>query len=304
MHLPFTVDLIAIVGPTAVGKTALAAHLAGEFNGEIISADSRQVYKRMDIGTGKDLSDYIVNGEQVPYHLIDIAEPSEEYNLYKFRTDFSISFKQIKERGKIAILAGGTGLYLSAVIQNYNLIKADDDIEFLNQLNSFSDERLKRLLLELRPVQHNTTDMIDRQRIINAICVAKAEDAAGQPDPLKTFVLGINPGRKIVKERITARLKHRLKNGMIEEVQNLVHEGIDFERLNLLGLEYRYISLYLLGQLNYNDMYQKLNSAIHAFAKRQMTWFRKMEKEGVVIHWLDTPDFNMAKDLIVKHCIN
>jgi len=303
MYTDSLVDIIAVIGPTAVGKTALGAKLAYEFNGEIISADSRQVYKKMDLGTGKDFSDYNVNGNLIPYWLIDIAEPSEEYNLFRFTQDFYNCYDQIKERKKLPFLVGGTGLYLSAVLQNYTLNRVAEDEEYKTELFSMPDEQLREILLSYKPFQHNSTDLLERDRIIQAIIVARYDSSSAAPrKQLNSFILGINPERNQVRRRITERLKHRLQNGMIEEVRNLIDEGLSMERLNLFGLEYRYVSLYLQGKLNYNDMYQKLNSAIHAFAKRQMTWFRKMEREGTKIQWIENADFELAKSLINEHC--
>lgn len=300
MNTDSHIDLIAIIGPTAVGKTALGAKLAYEFNGEVISADSRQVYKGLDIGTGKDLSDYTINGTTIHYHLIDIADPSEEYNLFRFTEDFYNSYEMIKRKNKVPFLIGGTGLYLSAILQSYKLNKQDEDEDYRSELISMTDEQLRKILLSYKPAQHNTTDLFDRERTIKAIMIAKAEDTASNAHHINSLIIGVNPGREIVKSRITERLKHRLKNGMIEEVKKLINSGVTYERLDLLGLEYRYIGLYLRSKLNYNDMFQKLNSSIHDFAKRQMTWFRKMQREGVNIHWLDKPDIDAARELIRK----
>lgn len=288
--------LIVIIGPTAVGKTNFAVRLASLYNGEIISADSRQVYKGMTIGTGKDLDEYKINNIHVPYHLIDITEPSDEYNLYQFQKDFKSSFNEIINKNKLPFLVGGTGLYIHSVLKNYSLKDVDFNSDRSKYLSQLSEQELINLLNDLHPTQHNTTDSIDRQRTIKAILIAEAQSKPQiQELDINPLVIGIREERKIIKDRITLRLKSRLKNGMIEEVEGLIEKGITFEKLNYFGLEYRYIGSYIKGEINYNDMYQKLNSAIHKFAKRQMTWFRKMEREGVKINWLAFEDFEKAK---------
>ncbi len=297
-------NLITVLGPTACGKTKLAAKLADYFNGEIISADSRQVYKRMNIGTGKDLQEFFFNGRQIPYHLIDIVEPTEEFNLFLFTEHFSKAFQEISEKKKTPFLTGGTGMYLSAILQNYQLAKTDFTSERKNELEKIPVEALAALLFLLNPKLHNTTDLLDKDRLIKAILVAEAslnDEAAGRAKVF-SFTIGIQPERKILKEKISERLKLRLQNGMIEEVEQLVAEGISFEKLNFFGLEYRYVGLYLQKKLTYNDMFQKLRGAINQFAKRQMTWFRKMEREGVSIYWLPEADFSEAKNLIESKC--
>ena len=315
--------LITILGPTATGKTKLAVQLTDYFNGEIISADSRQVYRGMNIGTGKDLSDYNINGRQIPYHLIDVIDPTEEFDLYKFQQMFYKAFDDIKSRNKIPFLVGGTGLYLSSVLLNYNLNKAEFE-KVKQEYSSLSDNDLKNILKNLNPDLHNTTDLNERDRILKAIAVAKSNshfdlDRSGEKSENKkekdfsvvsllrndsnkkihSLNIGVNLSRDEIKKRITARLKKRLdEEGMIDEVKRLMESGVSYDKMVFFGLEYKYIAKYLQGELNKNDMFQKLNSAIHAFAKRQMTWFRKMEKEGVIINWIDGPDFNKAKQLI------
>lgn len=296
-------NLITILGPTAVGKTRLAALLAHRFNGEIISADSRQVYKGMDIGTGKDLDDYIVEGNVVPHHLIDVIEPAEEYNLYLFHKMFFEAYNKIIARNNTPFLAGGTGLYLHSVIKGYNLEEVEFENAAYEKLNSLSIEELQTKLKSLNPKLHNTTDLLIKERIIKAIIVFEKEknvqyDASKKINPL---VIGISLERSEVKKRITERLKRRLENGMIEEIKKIVDEGISFDKLDFFGLEYKFIGRFLKGELNYNDMYQKLNSAIHDFAKRQMTWFRKMEREGITIHWINGADFSAAEKIILEH---
>lgn len=293
-------NIITILGPTATGKTRLASLLSSKYNGEVISADSRQVYKDMNIGTGKDYQDYIVNDKLVKYHLIDIVKPSEEYNVYRFKEDFIKTYNEIHSKNKLPIFCGGTGLYLSSVLQNYILSKVNMDLEEQTPLLGYSNEELKALLLQKKNIQHNVTDLIDRNRTIKALMVA---NAAGNDYPETSFIkslnIGINPGREIIKKRITQRLKLRLANGLPEEVESLINNGISKERLLFFGLEYKFLTLYLTGELTYNNMYQRLESAIHHFAKRQMTWFRKMEKEGIKIHWIDSPDL-VAADKIIK----
>jgi tRNA dimethylallyltransferase len=294
-------DLITILGPTATGKTKLAVQLADYFKGEIISADSRQVYCGMNIGTGKDLSEYSVNEKQIPYHLIDIINPTEEFNLYSFQQLFYKSFDEIKSKDKLPFLVGGTGMYLSSILQNYNLRKADFEMESKN-FSSLADDELKEMLMGLNPKLHNRTDLNDRDRILKAIVIAKAKLDADQAPKINSLNIGVKLSRDEIKKRITARLKKRLdEEGMVDEVKSLMDSGISYDKMIFFGLEYKFIAQYLKGELNKNDMFQKLNSAIHSFAKRQMTWFRKMEKEGVTINWIDGPDFNKAKDLIENY---
>jgi tRNA dimethylallyltransferase len=291
-------NLITILGPTAVGKTRLSVLLAHHYNGEIISADSRQVYRKMNIGTGKDYSDYIVDGEKIKYHLIDIAEPSEEFNLYLYKQMFYESFRKISDAGKIPFLVGGTGMYLSSIIQDYELKPADRSVEKLKQLSSLNDDELVKLLRSRKNNLHNITDLTDRKRITEAILIAESELDIMKDEKIVSLNIGIQLPRNIVKKKITERLSTRLKQGMIEEVKTLLDEGIEYEKLISFGLEYKFITLYLMQEISYNDMFQKLNSAIHNFAKRQMTWFRKMEKEGVEIFWVDGSDFNVVKKII------
>lgn len=290
-------DLLTVLGPTAVGKTALAVKLATDFDGEIISADSRQVYKGMDIGTGKDLFEF--EKSKIKYHLIDICDPNEEYNLFRFTNDFKNSFNKIKKRNNLPVLTGGTGLYLSAVLQSYNLPKAECNADELKKLRSLSMDELKNTLLNLKPDIHNITDLTDKERLITAILVemGRAENQS-TPVKLSSLNIGVRLDREEIKKRITARLKKRLSEGMIQEVESLLKKGITFEKLEYFGLEYKFISRFLAGRMNYNDMFQKLNSAIHAFAKRQMTWFRKMEREGVIINWFSPDDYPAIKNFV------
>lgn len=294
-------NLVTILGTTAAGKTKLAVQLADYFNGEIISADSRQVYRGMDVGTGKDLSEYNFRGKQIPYHLIDIIEPSDEFDLYKFKQFFLVAFEKISAKNRLPFLVGGTGMYLSSVLQNYNLKKADFEKTRL-EYSLLNDEQLRDILKKLNPSLHNTTDLNDRNRILKAIAVSKALQDEIKGAEINSYNIGIKFSREEIKTRITSRLKKRLDNeGMIDEVKLLLNSGVSYDKMIFFGLEYKFIAQYLKGELSRNDMFQKLNSAIHSFAKRQMTWFRKMEKEGVVINWIDGSDFNKAKELIEKN---
>ncbi len=295
-------DLITILGPTATGKTRLAAYLAKELNGEIISSDSRQVYKYMNLGTGKDLGDYNVHGTTVPYHLIDITEPTEEYNLYRFTLDFYNVYNQIKERKKIPFLVGGTGLYLSSIIQNYELKQADFNSARKKELELLTETQLRELLLSLKPNPHNITDQTEKERIIKAIIVEESNlEVLPGKHPPNSLNIGIKLQRNEIRKRITERLEKRLNEGMIEEAEGLLKRGITFEKLSYFGLEYKYLGLYIEGKLNYSEMFQKLNTAIHRFAKRQMTWFRKMEREDVKINWFDGKDYNLVLNFIKEN---
>lgn len=292
-------NLITILGPTAVGKTSLAAKLAKKFNGEIISADSRQVYKGMDIGTGKDLNDYIVENDKVPYHLIDVISPEEEFDLYKFTQYFNTAFEDITNRNKIPFLVGGTGLYLHSILSGYNLAAVDFKSKRAEELSKLNKQELTNTLLNTKTDLHNTTDLTDKKRIIKAILIAEQSSKKENQKPsINSLTIGVKLDREEIKKRITKRLKERLQNGMIEEAKKLIDDGISHDKLQFFGLEYKYLSLYLQGKLNYNDMYQKLNSAIHNFAKRQMTWFRKMEKEGITINWINGNNFTEAESII------
>jgi len=289
-------DLITILGPTASGKTSIAAQLAKDFNGEIISADSRQVYKGMSIGTGKDLIEFQKNN--VEYHLIDIVEPLEDYNLFRFTNDFQSAFESIKSKGKLPILVGGTGLYISAVLQSYKLPEINNENE-LKKLSDLTVTQLKDTLIKLKPKLHNVTDLSSKDRIIKAILIEQAREKVNPSFPnLLSLNIGISSEREKIKRRITERLKQRLAAGMIEEVKELLRKGVSPERLNYFGLEYKFVSQYIDNKLNYNDMFQRLNSAIHSFAKRQMTWFRKMEREGVKIYWFPADDYPKVKSFL------
>ena len=281
--------LIVILGPTAVGKTRFAVKLANKFNGEIISADSRQVYKRMNIGTGKDLDDYKIDDREIPYHLIDIIEPTEEFDLFHFQKLFKDAFKKIASQKRIPLLVGGTALYIHSILKNYQMLDVDFNSSRRKELEILPIEELRSLVKEKRTIAHNTTDLIEKERIIKAILISEQKNSVTKNDHLKlmNFVIGLKDDREMIKKNITKRLKERLENGMIEEVEKLIKSGISYEKLDFFGLEYKFIGRHIKGELNYNDMFQKLNSSIHKFAKRQMTWFRKMEREGIDIHWID-----------------
>ena len=294
--------MITILGPTASGKTVLAARLAFELNGEIISADSRQVYREMNIGTGKDYDDYIVNGTLVPYHLIDIVDPGYEYNIFEFQKDFLSVYKDLKARGKTPVLCGGSGMYLEAVLKGYHLSEARTDEDFLASLEGKTDDELAGLLRTFT-LPHNTTDFYDRPRLFKAILVARSSAIGGKDSLLSkdsgsrntgfvfpcidSTIFGINFPRGLVKTRISERLHDRLEHGMTDEVQALLDAGISPTRLMKYGLEYKFVTLYLTRQLSRSDLFSQLNIAIRQFAKRQMTWFRRMERHGIKIHWID-----------------
>jgi tRNA dimethylallyltransferase len=296
------IPVITILGPTASGKTALAARLAYDLDGEVISADSRQVYRRMDIGTGKDRDDYILKEKTIPVHLIDIADPGYEYNVFEYQQDFRKVYREISERGKTPILCGGSGMYLEAVLKGYNLKKIEGDSSLKEELESKTDVELKDILRSMRTT-HNITDLMDRKRTIKAIEIATIsknyENHTGDILTLKPVIIGIRFEREIIRKRITERLISRLQNGMIEEVKSLLDQGLTASQLKFYGLEYRYITQFLLNELDYDSMFRLLNTAIHQFAKRQMTWFRRMEKNCFNIHWIDgTLDLEIKAGLV------
>jgi tRNA dimethylallyltransferase len=278
--------LITILGPTASGKTALAARLAYKTDGEIISADSRQVYRGMDIGTGKDIGDYTINGTKIPVHVIDIHDPGYEYNIFEFQKDFANAYEEITCRGKQPILCGGSGMYLESVLKGYNLSSIQKDPKWEESLRQKTDDELKQLLLSYR-IPHNTTDFTDRERLIRALAIATSAQTKTTSSPIDTQIFGIRFDRETLRRRITQRLEYRLKNGMIEEMERLLVSGLTPGQLKFYGLEYRYVTMYLNKEIEYTEMFRLLNIAIHQFAKRQMTWFRRMERNGFIIHWLD-----------------
>ena len=283
-------DLITVLGPTACGKTRFAAHLASRIKGEIISADSRQVYRRMDIGTGKDYDDYIVGNKRIPCHLTDILEPGEKFNVYEYQQMFIKVFNEIKARNNIPVLCGGSGLYIEAVTKGYKLLPVPQNKELRRELELKSLEELAAILSSYKKI-HNITDIDTKKRAIRAIEIEhyyKEHEESKQGYPvISNIFVGINADRISRRERITARLNERLKAGMVDEVRNLLDEGIKPEDLMYYGLEYKYITKYITGEIDYDTMAGKLNIAIHRFAKRQMTWFRKMERAGDRIYWLD-----------------
>lgn len=282
--------LVTILGPTAAGKTKLAAHLASRLNGEIISADSRQVYRHMDLGTGKDYEDYLVNGQKVPYHLIDIVDPGYKYNVYEFQKDFIEAYNRVLEQDKYPIMCGGSGLYLEAVLNNYRLISVPNDDKLRLALKDKSLEELAEILAEYKKL-HNKTDVDTIPRAIRAIEIEKFyvdnETVDTSFPDIKSLIIGVNIDRNSRRQKITKRLKERLEGGMIEEVENLKDKGLSTDDLVYYGLEYKYVALHLAGELTYVQMFQQLETAIHQFAKRQMTWFRRMERNGFEIQWVD-----------------
>ncbi len=282
--------LIVITGPTATGKTRLAACVAAELKGEVISADSRQVYRGMDIGSGKDLSDFIVDDVSIPCHLVDIAEPGEEYNVYAFQNDFINSYHDIITRNKQPILCGGTGLYVEAAVSGYRLLNVPENKNLRDELSKRTMPEMAEMLGLIKKM-HNVTDTTDRARLVRAIEIATYEAEHRElimdyPDfDHRIFAMYFERG--VLRERITARLRQRIDEGMIDEVKQLLQRGLEPEQLMFYGLEYRYITMYVTGSISYDTMFKKLNTAIHQFAKRQMTWFRRMERKGFQIHWID-----------------
>ena len=291
--------MITILGPTASGKTPVAARLAAEIGGEIISADSRQVYRRMDIGTGKDLADYTVSQGDgsivIPYHLIDIREPGTKYNLFEYQQDFFDAYQDIRSRGAVPILCGGTGLYIEAVLKGYHLSPVPQNQALRDALEGKPLDELTRMLTELKAKtgsnMHNTTDVDSCQRAIRAIEIETYNIEHPTPrrelSPVESVIIGIDIDRELRREKITRRLKARLEEGMVEEVKALLDEGIPAEDLIYYGLEYKFVTEYLTGQTSYDEMFTRLEIAIHQFAKRQMTWFRGMERRGFEINWID-----------------
>ena len=297
-------NLIVILGTTASGKTELAAKLAYDLQGEIISADSRQVYKNMDIGTGKDLSRYIINGKQIPYHLIDIVDPGSEFNLFEFQGRFYKIFCDLMEKEVLPILAGGTGLYLEAVLTGYDMPEAPLDQELRKDLNRKSKDELREILTALKPHLHNKTDLDDPERLIRAIEIERARNVKvrnqqGKPY-IDALIFGIHWERSALRQRITLRLKERFEQGMIQEVMKLHAGGLTWTRLESFGLEYRYIAQYLQNKITLDEMTNTLGTSIHQFAKRQETWFRRMEKKGIVINWLPGNDYPLLKEKVTQ----
>lgn len=284
-------DLITILGPTASGKTLFSAALAAQLHTEIISADSRQIYKGMDLGTGKDLADYAINGQTIPYHLIDIVDPGYKYNVFEYQKDFLKAYESIKAKGCLPILCGGTGLYLESVLKGYKLIPVPENPELRLSLSDKSLSELTEILEQYKTL-HNSTDVDTVKRAIRAIEIEeyyqKHPIQEREFPKLNSLIIGVDIDRELRREKISRRLKQRLEEGMIEEVRNLINNGVTAEDLIYYGLEYKYLTLYVIGQITYNEMYTGLETAIHQFAKRQMTWFRGMERKGFTINWIDS----------------
>lgn len=297
-------NLIVLLGPTASGKTALATRLARDLGSEIISADSRQVYRGLDLGSGKDLSEYVVDGKPVPFHLIDIIDPGvEEFSVFEFRKRFDLCFRALRKRDLVPVLAGGTGLYLESVLLDYGMSEVPENPGLRKELEGLSMEALAGRLAALLPALHNTSDLVDRGRLVRAIEIAafqrgrerKAESTA---ERLRPLVIGVRFERPVLRKRITERLRRRLDEGMIREVASLHERGVSWETLHRLGLEYRYVGLHLRGELSFDEMFQVLNTRIHQFAKRQETWFRRMESRGVAIRWIGGGDYEALRALV------
>tara|TARA_B000000557_G_scaffold260194_1_gene257201 strand:+ start:3642 stop:4556 length:915 start_codon:yes stop_codon:yes gene_type:complete len=296
-------QLLAVVGPTASGKTSLSAKIAERYIGEIISADSRQIYKGMDIGTGKDLDEYYLNGKKIPYHLINIITPNTDYSVYQFQKDFFKVYDIICLNKSLPILCGGTGLYIESVLLNYDLKEVSPNYRLRKKLEKIDHNTLIQNLKEINIELHNKTDLSTKKRTIRALEIARYKNLTSKSieNKINFCVIGIKPERKLLKKNITRRLKSRLKNGLIEEVKNLLKLELSHDRLNYFGLEYKYIGHYLSGNLNYNDMYQKLNTAIHQYSKRQMTFFRRMEKRGIHINWINEPNMQHVERILAKY---
>ena len=283
-------DMVTILGPTASGKTEVAVNLALKVEGEIISADSRQIYREMNLGTGKDLEEYQVNGVDVPYHLIDIAEAGYQYNVFEYQRDFLKVYQSFKGKGSFPVMCGGSGMYLEAILKGYRLIQVPVNEERRSELQLLSLDELTEILKRYKSI-NNTSDTENKKRAIRAIeieefCLVHPETDLSFP-AINSLIVGVKYDRDSRRKRITARLKQRLDNGMIDEVKNLIDKGLKPDDLTYYGLEYKYLTLYITGKLTYNEMFEGLNTAIHQFAKRQMTWFRKMERDGFEIKWLD-----------------
>ena len=296
MCIPFIIlmsmkqGLVTILGATACGKTGFATQLAYRIGGEILSADSRQVYRMMDIGTGKDLSDYVVNGTKIPYHLIDIADPGEKYNLYRYQNDFLESYNKVVNAGHVPILCGGTGLYLESVLRSYRLSHVPKNEELRKSLEGKSLNELTQILSTYKRL-HNKTDVDTAQRAIRAIEIEdfyKKQPMDERDFPqIESLVIGLDISREARRNKISLRLRQRLDEGMVDEVKTILESGVSADDLIYYGLEYKYVTLYVMGKLNYDDMVQQLEIAIHQFAKRQMTWFRGMGRRGVNINWIN-----------------
>ena len=295
------VNLIVILGPTASGKTALAVKLAGDLGSEIISADSRQIYRGMDLGTGKDLSEYVVESVDVPYHLINIVDPDQDFSVFDYQQRFFQCFSEVSSRVTLPLLVGGTGLYLESVLQGYRMCEVHENQALRNELAGEGMDALVRRFLAIHSNVHNRSDLLDRTRLIRSIEIAEySRNNASRPvlPEIKALVFGVRWERSLLRQRITERLRQRLADGMIEEVRALHASGISWERLHYFGLEYRYIGLYLQGVLDDETLFQTLNTKIHQFAKRQETWFRRMERRGTLIHWIEGADIDSLRKIM------
>ena len=282
--------MIVILGPTATGKTRVAVRVAQKVRGEIISADSRQVFRRMNIGTGKDLNDYVIEDQHIPYHLIDIADPGEEYSVFHFQQDFLKAWNDIRSRGRTPILCGGTGFYIEAVLKQYRMAPVSENPELRKSLEAKTDEELIAMLASMRQL-HNKTDIEDRSRLIRTIEIdtfyQQHPDMPADFPKIDYQAFGIQYSRETICRRITNRLQQRFQEGMVKEVESLLRHGVSPQRLCAYGLEYKFITQFILGELSYREMFNLLNTAIQQYAKRQMTWFHRMERQGVNIHWID-----------------
>ena len=283
-------DLLVITGPTASGKTSLAVAVADAAGGEIISADSRQVYRGMNLGTGKDYEDYKINGRIIPFHLIDIVDPGYKYNVFEYQHDFIRVYNDLKSRKVLPVVCGGSGMYVDSIVKGYRMYEVPPDKELRTMLEKKSMEELTEILRTYRKL-HNVTDTDSRKRVIRAIEIEQYNRSAGKKQAdfpeIRSLITGVSIDRETRRKRISERLKQRLENGMIEEVKRLLDEGMSHESLIYYGLEYKFITLYLAGKMTYDEMVESLEIAIHQFAKRQMTWFRGMERKGTRIHWID-----------------
>ena len=295
-------DLVVILGPTASGKTNFAVKLADLFETEIISADSRQVYKNMDIGTGKDLFEYQINGKSIPYHLIDIIDPLEDYSIHKFSNDFYNVYQNIMKKNKFPILCGGSGLYIESILLNYKIPNIPPDYELREELENQSIKSLQSLLQKIDNSIFDANYHITKRRIIRSIEIHNKKNITSKVE-VKTRiqnykVVGIKTNRDILLKKIKIRLEERMNDGMIDEVKKLVDHGLSLDRLKYFGLEYKFIGEYIFNNISYNEMFQKLNIAINRFSKRQMTFFRRMEKRGINIKWFNSCDIDKAKNYI------
>ena len=297
-------NMLVVLGSTASGKTKLAVELARMLNGEIISADSRQVYRGLDIGSGKDLDEY----QEINHHLIDIVDPGYEYNIFDFQQDVINAYQQINLKNKLTILAGGSALYVDSILKGYRLIAVPENKALRSTLATLSHEQLIQQLIQLKPNVHNTTDLIERERLVRAIEIAEGELAAQDKindfPAFKPLIFAIKWPREVIRQRITLRLKQRMAEGLIEEVAQLHARGVSWQTLYFYGLEYRFIAQHLQGQLSENDCFQKLNSAIHQFSKKQDTWLRRLERNGAKIHWLDGDKNTLTQAMAVIAGLN